>query len=151
MDEAAIMPTATRTHRALSKSLYSRKIGGIIVRIAVVVGAVLIAMSLYTPADTTPPPPPHVKVAFDIYAGCMGSAINVANTYVDRNIQSLQEYTKQADENCVGWMVVWYHSLVPDSPHIDTWDKPDFAVLENMRKAAISQFESTIKKELKIK
>jgi hypothetical protein len=88
-----------------------------------------------------------VFVADELYAGCMISTIQTAR--ISANKYAVQEYLKQADENCMLWMHLWYGQLMQDELPIANWPPIDVDIFEVRRKMLIMQIETKLNKIIK--
>jgi hypothetical protein len=108
---------------------------------------VLLTLAICSSSSIAEKASTNVYVADELYAGCMYSTVQ--SSHVDANLPAINEFIKQADENCVLWMVLWYDTLLPNEPYIDQLPVADIKILDRRRTELMQQIDNSLKKAIK--
>lgn len=104
----------------------------------------LLALVLSLQADAAPLN--KIKVAFDIYAGCM------SGTALSSRLSSTKEvkpYLDDIDKLCIDWMIIWYQPVMgKGEPDMGSWDRNSMELLEKSRLSLLKDFSRHFTSEL---
>lgn len=90
-----------------------------------------------------------VTDAHSIYVSCMNGYSIAADTLLSR--AEIKQFIKDANDQCLIWLVVWYGPLTGDAMQISDWDNASLDKLDAMINRTMSDMNKEIKPRITIR